>query len=177
EGQLQPGNWLIDPGGNTPAQRAAENRQTRTGLIDTHPHYPHQLVTTPKLSLAQAGLGALALAVAAALAVRRKGSPLLPLLAVAGGCWLLTFTISAPLWAHLPGLALLQLPYRLLGPLGVTLAVAGAGALAIITQAVERRWRPRGRVLGWAMAALLGGGVLFNSLGDRTFPLAAAPRR
>ena len=63
---LQTGNyreWLVDPAGAAAKQLETTNRQTRFGLIDLHLHYPHQLVAPPKLSLAQAGLGVLAMTV------------------------------------------------------------------------------------------------------------------
>ncbi len=103
-----------------------------------------------------------------------------PLLLVAVACWLLTFTFAAPVWAHVPLLPLLQLPVRLLGPMGICVAVAGAGGLSWLAAEAERlagerrRWASAG---GWAVACLAGAGVLFNSLGDREVPRAAQPLR
>jgi hypothetical protein len=200
--------WLVDPNGQTPRQRSAHNPQTRTGLIDLHLHYPHQLIAPPKISLAQAGLGGLALAglAAALLASARRsrpergtepadppsavqapaspprGGPALqqlhvaspstahvPLLLAAGACWFLTFTASTAVWEAVPGLSLLQFPWRLLGPLGICLAVAGVGGIVPVLEAFERR--RRGRILGWGVVGLAAGLVLFNSIGARDLQL------
>src|SRR5207247_917687 len=125
------------------------------GWIDLHLQYPHQLVAPPMASLAQAGLAALAaLSAAAALVRSRPAGPLLPLLLVALVCWLLTFTVSAPVWRLVPGLPMLQFPWRLLGPFGICVAVAGAGALARPLAGLEARWGRRGRVAGWGLVAV-----------------------
>ncbi|MDQ3701266.1 MAG: 6-pyruvoyl-tetrahydropterin synthase-related protein [Chloroflexota bacterium] len=220
--------WLVDPSGRAPRERREDNRQTRTGLIDTNVWYPHQLLAGPKLSLGLATLGGAALLTAGAIAVkrrarkslalmavavvgllnlhwqlggssfrllqptpgavgfgvlagcvlamvvhRRRPNPLFPLLTVAIVCWYLTFTVSAPVWERVPGLSLLQFPWRLMGPLAVCLAVATAGATATAAGALERRWGQPGRRLGWALTALVLAGVAFNSLGAR--PLDRAP--
>lgn len=109
---------------------------------------------------------------------RPAGSAALaPLLVIAGGCWFLTFAASGPVWSRVPGLPLLQFPWRLLGPLGVCLAVAGAGALAGPLAYVEGRWRDWGRMLGGGLVVLIAGAVLLNSLGGREFQFADQPAR
>ena len=50
--------WFIEPNGGSPRQQSEFNRQTKVGLIDLNLHYPHQLVAPPKISWAQALLGA-----------------------------------------------------------------------------------------------------------------------
>src|SRR5207253_1759704 len=87
---------------------------------------------------------------------------LLPCLALAGVCWYLTFTASAWAWAHVPGLPLLQFPWRLHGPLGILLAIAGAGALASLLALLERRRGAMGQWAAPAITALAIGGVLVN---------------
>jgi hypothetical protein len=206
-------HWLIDPAGNTAKIQSVDNRQTRTGLIDLNLHYPHLLVAPPKISLAQAGLGLVALMSGLVLAgsslrrlVRRWTGPpsaqpmrtrpekaddspntgdteqaagwagvFLLLFAIA--CWLLTFAPSAPVWEHLPGLRLVQFPWRLLGPLGVCIAIAGAGAFAPLLSWLERRWGELGATLGVCAVTLVAAAVLVNSLGDRVFQLGDSPPR
>ena len=104
-------------------------------------------------------------------------SGILPLLAVALACWYLTFAASRPVWERAPGLSLLQFPWRLLGPLGICVAVAGAGALAAALWALERRWGARGRVAGWGLTALVAGAVLVNSVGDHDRQLRYVQQR
>ena len=152
--------WLVEPTGMTDKDMKPENRQTPYGWIDRHLRYPHQIVAAPKISLGQAALGLLTggvlLASAASLARPRRSpgrdvvapvgplapvgpnGPLAPLAAlalVALACWLLTFSLSYWLWEAFPVLPLFQFPWRLLGPLGVTLAVAAGGALALLWHA------------------------------------------
>ncbi|MGH2369890.1 MAG: hypothetical protein ACRDI2_17050, partial [Chloroflexota bacterium] len=92
-------------------------------------------------------------------------------------CWFLTFAQSAPVWSLVPGLPLLQFPWRLLGPLGICLAVASAGALARPIVVLEDRWGDRGRWLGLGLVVLVGGVGLFNHLGDREVYLDPTPSR
>jgi hypothetical protein len=227
-GGLDYRGWFIEPDGRSPRHQAPDNRQTRTGLIDLHLHYPHQLVAPPKLSLGQAGLGLLVVAtlgIGAARSLRRSftsssgrggrmlfrrpawrpawrrlsgptvavparadsSSPMpsqgqapwaeVPLFVVALGCWYLTFARSAPVWEAVPGLPLLQFPWRLLGPLGICLALAAAGALAGPLAAMERRWGHRGWWLGQLTVAAIGALVLVNHVGDREVQFVARPER
>ena len=72
--------WMVDPGGETPKHQSPINRQTRTGLIDLHVHYPHQLQAPPKLSVAQVGLGLVAIvSLAAGVVAAGRTSPPAPL--------------------------------------------------------------------------------------------------
>src|SRR5205823_4511429 len=96
-------DYLLDPRGHSLNQDHPDNRQTRSGVVDLHLHYPHQLLAPPMMSLAQAGLAILAaLGVIRARLARRPAGPVLPLLLMAVVCWLLTLSISAPLWGHVP---------------------------------------------------------------------------
>jgi hypothetical protein len=189
-GGLDYRGWFIEPNGGSPRQQSEYNRQTKVGLIDLNLHYPHQLVAPPKISWSQAGLGVLAIGTTAAGAAalvrrRRRGAregetlPLagLPLMGVALSCWYLTFAQSAWLWEDVPGLPLLQFPWRLLGPLGLCVAVAGAGAFGPFLSGIERRWPTRGRWLGLGLVTLVGAVTLINHLGDREFVLKPEPDR
>ncbi|CAA9270210.1 MAG: hypothetical protein AVDCRST_MAG77-3099 [uncultured Chloroflexi bacterium] len=184
EGQLHFENWLVDPSSAVEAQRGPGNRQTQSGLIDTHLLYPHQFLPPPRVSLAQAVQGVIALVAVAWMAwqaARRRAltEPLAvaaTLLVLAGACWFLTFSVSLPLWQHVPGLALLQLPSRLLGPLALALAIASAGGVAAIATALESRLRPWGRIAGWGVSAALMVGYAVNGAGDRPLPFTDAPR-
>ncbi len=220
-GGLDYRGWFIEPNGRSPRQQSEHNRATRSGLVDWHLHYPHQLVSPPMISWSQAGLGALAIGALAVsglggLARRGRTSPpganqetpeiegvdrrdvpdadapgatgrapgtsvlpgaVIPLLAVALSCWYLTFAQSAWIWERVPGLPLLQFPWRLLGPLGICLAVAGAGALAGPLGTLERRWGRRGRRIGLGVVGTVVAVSLVNHLGDREFQLKADPDR
>jgi hypothetical protein len=188
--------WFVEPGGGSPRQQSEYNRQTKVGLVDLNLHYPHQLVAPPKISWAQAGLGVLALgATAAGLATglrrrraagreaagrgARPGEALpvagLPFLVIGLGCWYLTFAQSAWVWDAVPGLPLLQFPWRLFGPLGICVAVAGAGALAGPMAWLERRSPRRGQALALGLVAAVGAVTLFNHLGDREFVFKPEP--
>lgn len=101
----------------------------------------------------------------------------LPLLAAAAACWALTFTFSEPVWAAVPGMALIQFPWRLMGPLGVCVAVAGTGALALPLHALQARWPRAGRLSEYGLAALVVVAFIFNGLGQRGVQLADAPAR
>jgi hypothetical protein len=179
EGHLDYHEWLLDPAGSAPRQRSAENRQTAAGLLDLHLVYPHQhqFIVTLKPGLGQA---ALVIAAAGALVLgaglRRKGAwvALAPLLAVAAGCWLLTFQFAEPVWAGVPGLALLQYPSRLLGPGGVCVALAGAGGLALLAGWLERRW---GEAAGWAVTAVAVAALIAHGALGREAPWSDDPRR
>jgi hypothetical protein len=174
-GGLDYRGWFIEPSGNSPRQQDPKNRQTRTGLIDLNLRYPHQLVAPPKVSLAQVGLAGLA--VVSLVLWPRRSVLLLPLLLASLACWSLTFAQSDPVWVRLPGMTLLQFPWRLFGPLGISIALAGAGSLAPLIAVLERRWDVRGRVAGWALTATVTAGVLFNSAGDWPKPFNDSPRR
>jgi hypothetical protein len=167
EGNLDYRGWLLDLQGATEKLRVPELRQTRTGPIDLHLRYPHQLVATPKLSLGQAGLAVLCLVALAVAVLRRAASALaiLPLLAVALFCWFLTFEASIPLWEAIPGLPVFQFPWRFLGPLGVCLALAAGGAAAVLLDAVEQRAALAGRRAAYAAVALLAAGIAVNGQG------------
>ena len=204
DGDLSYENWLLDPAGNTPRQQSPYNRQTRAGLIDLHLLYPHQLTAAPKLSLAQAGVGG---RLAAGPDRRRRGgrapatrpaapgdAPVaagaavwatVPFWLVALGCWIMTFTVSAPVWERVPGLALLQFPWRLLGPLAFCLAIAVAGGLVPLLRALEGARHAAtpatpgvrdggtnsyGRAAGWLLLGSLTLVVAVNGAGDRTIP-------
>jgi hypothetical protein len=104
--------------------------------------------------------------------------------AIAVVCWYLTFVVSTPVWERLPGLALYQFPWRMLGPIGICLAAGGAGAVVCLAQGVLGDAAPPGgmgrrrRQLPLALCMLVGALFLFNSLGAREFPYdAAADRR
>jgi hypothetical protein len=192
-GGLDYRGWFIEPNGVAPRQQSEYNRQTRVGLIDLNLHYPHQLVAPPKISWSQAGLGLLALGATAAGAVnlvRRRGRPAdadsgesvvplagLPFLAIGLGCWYLTFAQSAWIWDDVPGLPLLQFPWRLLGPLGICVAVAGSGALAAPMRWLERRLPERGQLAAAGLVVAVGAVTLFNHLGDREFVFKPEPDR
>ncbi|MDQ3699354.1 MAG: YfhO family protein, partial [Chloroflexota bacterium] len=105
-----------------------------------------------------------------------SGAATLPFWIVAIVCWAMTFTFSAPVWEGVPRLTLLQFPWRLLGPLGMCLAIAIPGSLAAPLRAVER-WAYRrgqgaqgGRAAGWAIIAVFAAGIAVNGAGDRTLP-------
>src|SRR5262249_20254481 len=99
----------------------------------------------------------------------------LPFLVVALSCWYLTFAQSNWAWERVPGLPLFQFPWRMFGPLGICLAVAGAGALAGPLGALERRRGDTGRAAGLAVVLALAAVTLFNHLGDREFHFLAGP--
>src|SRR5262249_50279435 len=65
---------------------------------------------------------------------------------------------------------------RLLGPLGLCVAVAGAGALAGPMAWLERRWPRRGPGLALGLAAAGGAGTLFKPPGDRGVGVKPEPR-
>ncbi|HEX2517230.1 MAG TPA: 6-pyruvoyl-tetrahydropterin synthase-related protein, partial [Chloroflexota bacterium] len=189
--------WFIEPNGGSPRQQSEFNRQTKVGLLDLNLHYPHQLVAPPKISWAQALLGALALGATVAgigtlarhwrqrRARSRPGEPEraslplagLPFLVLGLLSWYLTFAQSAPVWDAVPGLPLLQFPWRLLGVLGFCVAVAGAGALAGAMTWIERRWPEQGQLLATGLVVLVGAVTLVNHLGDREFVLKPEPDR
>ena len=181
EGHLDYREWLLDLGGHSARQQSSENRQTRVGLIDLHLAYPHQhqFIATLKPSLGQAALGVLALAVVAAGALRRRDTagslaPTAALLAIAICSWLLTFTFAEWVWRSVPGFSLLQYPSRLLGPGGVCIAVAGAGALTAPLDWLNRRvgTLPASGVLAVALLGLFANGAL-----AREVPWSDDPRR
>jgi hypothetical protein len=183
EGHLDYHAWLLDLGGRTERQQSADNRQTRAGPVDLHLFYPHQhqFVVTLKPGLAQAALALVALA-AVPLArrstrARREALLALPFLGVALLCWALLFTISAPLWRLVPALSLMQWPSRLLGPLCVCVAVAGAGGLAALLTVLEERRLAWSRAAGWGIAALATGAVLINGIGAQDVPYYPNPKR
>ena len=91
--------------------------------------------------------------------------------------WYLTFAQSAPVWDAVPGLPLLQFPWRLLGVLGFCVAIAGAGALAGAMTWIERRWPEQGQLLATGLVVLVGAVTLVNHLGDREFVLKPEPDR
>ena len=118
-------DYFLRPEGHSFNQDKPENRGTRSGVVDTHLHYPHQLFSPPMVSLAQAGLVLIATAgITVAIARRCPAGPTLPLLLAALVCWFLTLSPSAPLWRLVPVLPLLQFPSRLLGPAAVCLSLA-----------------------------------------------------
>ncbi len=57
---------------------------------------------------------------------------------VAAGCALLLSPLSAPLWANVNALAVVQFPWRLLSIMGPAVAVIGAGAIAALPSAPAR---------------------------------------
>jgi len=106
----------------------------------------------------------------------------------------LTFTVSAPVWEQVPGLALFQFPWRFLGPLGICLTIAAAGAVAMTTatgrdmagaaaeDAAAGDDHPlllpyRSWMVQWGVCIGIGALFIFNSLGARQFPMAAEPQR
>jgi len=181
--------WMVEPTGLTDKDHKPGNLQTPRGLLDLNLHYPHQLIAAPKLSLGQTMLGLLTGILLLRAALGRKhgaaGAGLLFLTAL--GCWFLTFTVSAPVWEHVPGLALFQFPWRFLGPLGICLTVAAAGAVAMATTTNRHAARgttklnplSSGRSLAaqWSICIGVGALFIFNSLGARQFPTAAQPQR
>ena len=58
--------------------------------------------------------------------------------AVAAGCALLLSPLSAPLWANVNALAVIQFPWRLLSIMGLAVAVIGAGAVTALPTAPAR---------------------------------------
>ncbi|MDQ3702599.1 MAG: 6-pyruvoyl-tetrahydropterin synthase-related protein, partial [Chloroflexota bacterium] len=192
-GGLDYRGWFIEPNGRSPRQQSEYNRATRSGLVDVNLHYPHQLVAPPMISWSQAGLGVLAIttgagSLLAALGRHRRSTDAttgvgvvpgatIPLVSVAIACWYLTFAQSAWVWERIPGLPLLQFPWRLLGPLGICLAVAGAGALAGALALLERRWGEQGHRLGLGLVVAVTAVSLFNHVGDREFQLKPEPDR
>ncbi|HVG97685.1 MAG TPA: 6-pyruvoyl-tetrahydropterin synthase-related protein, partial [Chloroflexota bacterium] len=195
DGDLRYDNWLLDLSGDTPRQQSAYNRQTRAGPIDLHLRYPHQLVASPKLSLAQGVVAVAALLGLAAGSWPRHRPPpapdgeprpapvapvsaVLPFWLVALVCWGMTFTLSAPVWAAVPGLPLLQFPWRLLGPLAVCLAVAVAGSFVPLLRRLEAGDAATapgasgapGRRAGWLLLGVLTLGIALNGATDRAIP-------
>jgi hypothetical protein len=71
---------------------------------------------------------------------------------------------------------MLQFPWRFLGPLGVCLAVAGAGALALPLSVLDR-WGRSGKALGLVAVVAAGIAVAWNGLGNRDLALAAGSHR
>jgi hypothetical protein len=197
-GDLDYRHWLLDPAGATGRQQSPDNRQTRTGLLDLHLRYPHQLIATPKPGLAQATIAVLtitALAGAGWRRVRRGASrpflppastsggeriPLsaaVPLLAVAGTCWLLTFTFAGPVWERVPPLQLVQFPWRLLGPSTVCLAIAAGAGVSWLLARLTRLQSAWGRPLEWLVAGACAMLLLAHGLSDRQFAFDSAPSR
>ena len=178
EGHLDYHQWLLDWGGHSPLQTRPENRQTPGGPIDLHLFYPHQhqFIVTLKPGLGQAVLAALALGGAAAARWGHlRGGPVLPLWSIAMTCWALLFSFSAPAWAAIPGLALLQVPVRLMGPLGVCIAIAGGGGTAQVAAWLEAH--RHGRALAVGTVVLLTAAVWLNGAGDREVPYYVTPRK
>lgn len=76
-------------------------------------------------------------------------------------CWVLNLDLSAPAWAGVATLRVIQFPWRLLGPLSLGVAVLGAMAIA------------RARVAAIAMAAIAVGALsAAESLGALPYPVA-----
>ncbi|CAA9262807.1 MAG: hypothetical protein AVDCRST_MAG77-2769 [uncultured Chloroflexi bacterium] len=193
--------WMVEPTGYTDKDHKPGNRQTPYGWIDRNLQYPHQLIATPKISLAQVALALLSGgALLGAVAQRVRGSrhravhhdlprepyrlgvgrtadvftghgPLAVLVPLGLACWYLTFTVATPFWEHVPGLALFQFPWRMLGPIGIALAVTAPGALVLLTGGAARRWGRRGMALGTGATLLAGAVLVGNSVGARQFPL------
>jgi hypothetical protein len=126
----------------------------------------------PSPTLGCIAIGVLAACGLAMAAQRRRPSPLFPLLSFGTVCWLLTFLVSEPLWANVPGLAFLQFPSRLMGPIAICIAIADAGAVAILASAAERRWGASGRLLRWGLTTIALAGLIFNGLGGRSIDRA-----
>jgi hypothetical protein len=64
----------------------------------------------------------------------------------------LMLPISAPVWEHIPGMAYLQFPWRLMGPVNLALAVCAASFVALVP---EPRCRWRNPALATAFAGIL----------------------
>ena len=175
--------WFVEPTGWTDKDQKPDNRQTAYGWIDRNLHYPHQLIAAPKISLAQTGLGLMTGGVLLVAMGRRRASddhlqPIATLYLIALVCWFLTFSVSQWLWELIPALPLFQFPWRFLGPGGIALSVASAGALAWTWDAAQRRWGARrGAVIGTLAVTLAGAAFLFNSLGAKQPPFAEKPDR
>jgi hypothetical protein len=164
--------WFVRSDGRSLREEHPDNRQTRGGVIDTNVHYPHQLLAPPKLSLGQAGVGALTLALTATTLAtsgrRRRVGPILALVVGAAVSWLMTLAVSEPVWATLSPLSFIQFPWRWMGPLAVSLSLGAGGALAAPLATLNRGWS---RSLGTAAVVGIGALVMFNSLGARDLPL------
>lgn len=155
EGTKAARNWLVDPLGATEQTRQPGNPQTVYGPLDLHLRYPYNLNFPQKMGLFQAALALLAAAVAAAgLACRRPGAGLAAgCCAAAALCWWATTTWSAWAWDHVPLLRFMQFAWRLNAPLALAVALAAAGATALL-----QAWggaRRGGGALALAPAALV----------------------
>ena len=71
----------------------------------------------------------------------------------------------------MPGLSLLQFPWRLLGPLALGLAVAVAGSFVPLLRSLEGSAGDAGRRAGWLLLGALTLAVALNGAGDRPLPL------
>ncbi len=61
---------------------------------------------------------------------------------------------SVFVWEHVPGMAYLQFPWRLMGPANLMLAVSGAGGVVALLETLSVRWR--GGVWACVLLAILG---------------------
>lgn len=165
------GFWLPIVAGRNQVNLA----QDFQGYLSYQEHflYPHQLVATgwsygfslpgPKdtmplqLGIAQVAAIVFAVPLALALAGRRSGRRRVRMVGFGLGAALLAFlttTWSAPVWARVSPLAVLQFPWRLHLP--GTLMVAAAGALAVrVFAAAGIRRRPLGINAGTTLAAVV----------------------
>jgi len=134
-GHKSPRSWLIDPLGATEQTQRAGNPQTIRGPLDLHLSYPYDLNYPPKPSLGQ---GALFVAAGLALAhglLRRRPAAGETAFFFGGTLvlWLATTTWSGWAWEHVPLMRFLQFSWRLYGPLALALALAAAGAAALLS--------------------------------------------
>ncbi|MGQ9713499.1 MAG: 6-pyruvoyl-tetrahydropterin synthase-related protein, partial [Anaerolineae bacterium] len=132
-------------------------------LLDSralNPPFPHHLGWTAWLTVAGG-----VLAVASPLWRRARWTSVQTWAAVGLGFVVLLLCLTqawaSPVWEHLPGLALLQFPGRLLGPAAIGVALIGGAAVAF--------WGER---LSWVALSLL---LLAIGLTDSTFLFARQP--
>jgi hypothetical protein len=88
------------------------------------------------------------------------------------GLVVLMLPISAPIWEMVPGMALLQFPWRLLGPVGVALSMTAAAGFAFFAQLrfkgvgamLQRRWSVMALAVGIGLTLWLALPAMFPPL-------------
>lgn len=127
-------NYFVDPLGGTSALLASRvadkpNGIPTSGPIDLHIAYPYESLPV-KLGFFQGLL--MALSVGAILAHKRLNSWLLAVALTAVVLYYLHSCWSQWLWEHFPILPPFQYPWRMLGPMGLCIALLGAWALSFL---------------------------------------------
>jgi hypothetical protein len=160
-------NWFLIWPGFHPELWGLQQRSPWTPgwPVDLHLVYAHSLYGPPRASLWQ-GLAVLAGALALLVVLSRprgESRPAAPLagpegfrsgrarvapgrlatafgIVLAVGLYALCFDWVLVWWQRYPALRSIQFPYRLLGPVAVGAALAGAGALALLVRPGARAW-------------------------------------